>query len=281
MAYNFNGTLREGEELSVDLRNRALNYGDSIFESMRFAHNRINFWEDHYFRLMANMRIVRMEIPLDFSPEYLEKQIRETITANGLQSQSARVRLSTWRKSGGLYTPANNVVDFLITANPLVSEKYTLNEKGLEVDLYKDFYVQKSMFSTLKTGSSLLSVVAAVYKKENGLDECLLLNDQKELTEAISANLFLVKGKEVFTPPLSSGCLKGVMRKRVLALLPKLGFAVREEAINPFELQRADEVFLTNAIAGIRWVGKYRKKEYTNTVSAVLVDKINLDAALA
>jgi branched-chain amino acid aminotransferase len=280
MAYNFNGNLIEGDTFATALNNRGLNYGDSIFESMRFAFGRINFWEDHYFRFMASMRLVRMEIPLSFSPEYLEEQVRKTLKANKLESGAARVRLQAIRKSGGLYAPQSNDVDLLITVAPLADQAYTLNEKGLNIDLYKDFYLQKSMLSNLKTGSSLFYVVASVFKQENGFDECLLLNDAKELVEAISANVFLVKDKTVYTPPLSSGCLKGVMRKQVLTLLPKMEYTVVEEPINPFELQRVDEVFLTNASKGIQWVGQYRKKSYTHALADALVKKLNVQAAL-
>lgn len=280
MAYTFNGDIIEGETFTTEVNNRGLNYGDSIFESMRFAHGRINFWEDHYFRFMASMRLVRMEIPLSFSPEYLEEQVRNTLKANGLETGAARVRLQAIRKSGGLYAPAKNEVDLLITVSPLSQPTYVLNEKGLEVDLYKDFYLQKSMLSNLKTGSSLFYVVASVYKQENGFDECLLLNDAKELVEAISANVFLVKDKTVYTPSLSSGCLKGVMRKQILALLPKMGYTVKEEAINPFELHRVDEVFLSNASKGIQWVGQYRKKSYTHALADALIQKLNVQVAL-
>lgn len=281
MQYNLNGKLIQGHFISATTNNRALNYGEGIFETMRFANGRINFWEDHYFRLMASMRIVRMQIPLDFSPEYVEEQVRATLAANDLEKSSARIKILTFRKSGGYYTPETNDIDFVITVSPLDSAQFQLNEHGLEVDLFKDFYVQKSMLSNLKSTSKLLQVVASVFKKENSLDECLLLNDDKELVEAITSNVFLVKDKTVRTPPLASGCLKGIMRKQVLELLPKMDYEVKEEAINPFDLQRADEVFLTNSISGVKWVGKYRKKEYTNTLAEALVKKINVQVVMA
>lgn len=280
MSYNFNGVVVEGESINASIENRALRYGDSIFESMRFANGRINFWEDHYFRLMASMRLVRMEIPLSYSPEYLEQEVRNTLKANQLEQGAARVRLQVIRKSGGLYTPNTNEVDLLITTSALSENNYTLNEKGLEVDLYKDFYLPKSMLSNLKTGSSIFYVLASVFKTENDLDECFLLNDTKELVEAISANVFLRKENTVYTPPLSSGCLKGVMRKQVLSILPQMDYTVVEESINPFELQRADEVFLTNSTKGIQWVKNYRKKQYNNHLAKELVQKLNVKVAL-
>jgi len=226
------------------------------------------------------MRILRMEIPMSFSPEYLEEQIRATLTENYLSEKAARVRLQVIRKEGGLYTPVSNEVNFLISVTELDEPNYSLNEKGLEVDLFKDYYKQKSLLSNIKSGSAVLYTVASIFKKENGLDECLLLNDDKMIAEAISANVFVVKGKEILTPPLTDGCLKGVMRKQVLEILPKMGYEVSEKSISPFDLQKADELFFTNASKGIQWVEKYRKKTFVKEVSQALITRLNIQVAL-
>ncbi len=280
MLYNFNGKILDGKTIELSIQNRALNYGDGLFETMKFAHNRINFWEDHYFRLMSSMRILRMEIPMAFSPEFLEDEMRKTLQANDLEGKTARVKLLVFRMEGGFYTPENSGVDFLITVSELENPKYELNDEGLEIDLFKDYYKQASLLSNLKTTAATLYTVASIFKKENGFDECILLNDNKMVADCISSNLFLVKEKTVFTPPLSDGCLKGVMRKQVIGLLPKIGFEIKEESFSPFELQRADAVYLTNAIHGVQWVKKYRKKDFEKGLAEELVHKINLKAAL-
>ena len=145
MAFNFNGTVSQDNQLNVSVQNRALNYGDGVFESIRFANNRINFWEDHYFRLMASMRILRMQIPSYFSPEYLEEQIRETLSASGLNKKAARVKILVFRNDGGLYTPSSNDISFLITTSELEDSKYVLNEEGLTVNLFLDYYKSKGL----------------------------------------------------------------------------------------------------------------------------------------
>ncbi len=280
MIYNFNGNLIEGDSLSIPLNNRALNYGDGIFETMKFANGRINFWEDHYFRLMAGMRILRMEIPMSYSPEYLEEQLSLTIAENNLTGNAARLKLLVFRKEGGFYTPESSEVEFLITVSPLKDPAYVLNAEGLEVDLFRDFYKQKSLLSTLKTTAATLYTVASIFRNENGLDECLLLNNDKHVVEAISANIFMVRDGIIYTPPLSEGCLKGVMRKQVLDLLPTMNIEVREEAFSPFDLQKADELFLTSTIRGVQWVKKYRKKHFENKLSTELVKRLNVQVAI-
>jgi branched-chain amino acid aminotransferase len=280
MDYNLNGFIIRNKHLGIQISNRGLNYGDGVFETLKFANNRINFWEDHYFRLMASMRIVRMDIPMDFSPEYLEDQIRKTLDVNGLSNKAARVKLLVVRKAGGLYTPETNAVDFLITTEELSSPSFQLNEKGLNIDLYKDFYKNSGMLSTIKTTSAQLYTVASIFRKENNYDECLLLNERKEVVEAISANIFIVKGDDLITPPLESGCLKGIMRKKIIEFATQLNFNVKEESFSPFALQKADEVWLSNSIKGLQWVGQYRKKSYRQERAAEMLKKININIAL-
>lgn len=278
MRYNHNGKIIDSTSLEVPVNNRALQYGDGIFETMKFANGRINFWEQHYFRLMASMRIVRMEIPLRFSPEFLEQEMQKTLEANDLDT--ARIKFLVYRKEGGYYTPDTNDVDYLIFTTSLESPAFQLNEKGLEIDLYRDFYKQKGLLSNLKSSSAMIYTLASIFKKENKLDDVLLLNDDKMVAEASSSNVFMVKDTNVITPPLSDGCIKGVMRNKVLELLPLLGYEVHEQSFSPFDLQKADELFLTNATHGIRWVKAYRKKSFQNNCSLELVKKLNVAVAL-
>ena len=281
MNYNLNGYLIRNKHLGIQVNNRGLNYGDGIFETIKYSRKRFNFWEDHYFRLMASMRIVRMEIPMSFSPEYLEEQMRLTLNANGLEEASARVKILVVRKAGGFYTPETNAIDFLITTEAIEDDSYQLNSEGLKVDLFKDYYKLSGLLGTLKSTSAQLYGIAGIFAKENSLDDAILLNEKKEVIESISSNIFMLKGNQLFTPLLSSGCLKGVMRKQVLELAEQLGLEIKEESFSPFALQKADEVWLSNAINGIRWVGQYRKKSYTNNRAVEMVKKLNIKVALS
>jgi branched-chain amino acid aminotransferase len=103
-----------------------------------------------------------------------------------------------------------------------------------------------------------------------------LLNDSKNVTEALQGNIFMLKGNKLSTPPISEGCLNGVMRKQILALAKKIeNIEVVEEIISPFDLQKADELFITNVIKGIQPISKYRKKEYVSNLANVLTQSLN------
>jgi branched-chain amino acid aminotransferase len=255
---NFNGKLINQSELSINSNNRAFKYGDAIFETLNIQNNTIVFWEDHYFRLMASMRMLRMDIPMDFTLEFLEQEILKTVTS--LESFSKiRVRLSIFRKDGGLYAPKSNEVDFLIEASENIYQK----KETYRVDLFKDFYNYSGLLSTVKTTNRMLNTLASIYMEENELDNCVLINERKGVVEAANANIFIVKGTEIKTPALDEGCIKGVVRKKIIEILNKNEeYTIVETSISPFEMQKADEVFLTNSIIGVQPVTNYRKKEY-------------------
>ncbi|MBS7232313.1 aminotransferase class IV [Flavobacterium psychroterrae] len=271
---NFNGNIVAQEE-NILTQNRAFLYGDGVFETLKIVNNKILFLEDHYFRLMASMRVVRMEIPMNFTMEFFEEQVLNLVNQEGI-SASARARITVFRNDGGLYLPKTNEVSYLIHATSLESVSYALNTAEYEVDLYKDFYVTKQLLSSIKTTNKLINVTGSIFAHENGLENCLLINDAKNVVEALQGNLFMVMGKKLITPPISEGCLNGIMRKQIIALAKKVeGIEVLEEIISPFDLQKADELFLTNVITGIQPITKYRKKEFTSNLAHLLVQKLN------
>ena len=153
---------------------------------------------------------------------------------------------------------------------------YPINQGEYVVDLFTDFYVARQLLSSIKTTNKIINVTASIYASENGLDNCLLLNDSKNVIEALQGNIFMLKGNTLITPPVSEGCLNGVMRRQVLALARKIEYLeVTEEIISPFDLQKSDELFITNVIKGIQPITKYRKKEFSTNISTILVQKLN------
>ena len=277
---NFNGTIQENSAVVIE-SNRGFLVGDAIFESIKVVHNKVLFLEDHYFRLMASMRICRMEIPMLLTMEYFEAQILQLI-ASLPKSNSFRVRFSVYRTAEGFYAPVSNEVEFIVTAIPLQQDVYQIDKEQYEVELYKDFYVPKQLLSTLKTNNKMLQIVGNVFAKENGYDNCLVLNDVKNVVEALQNNIFMKCGNEIVTPQIKEGCLNGIMRKQVLELLKKKeGIVVKEAVISPFDLQKADELFLTNVISGIQPITKYRKKSYSIDFSKELVQLLNSSLSLS
>ncbi|TPD65838.1 aminotransferase class IV [Flavobacterium microcysteis] len=275
---NFNGTITE--DANILAGNRAFLYGDSVFETVKILDGKVLFLEDHYFRLMSAMRIVRMEIPMNFTMEYFEEQILSTAASENF-SGSCRTRISVYRKEGGFYLPKDNNVSFLITVLPLEDSVYRIEKDQYEVELYKDFIVTKHLLSTIKSSNRMINITGSIFADENGYDNCLLINDEKNVIEALNGNLFMLMGTKLITPPISEGCLNGVMRKQILALAKKIDtIEVAEEPISPFDLQKADELFITNVVRGIQPITKYRKKEYGVGLAKDLLLRLNAQIRL-
>ncbi len=272
---NFNGALLPSSDNLLQ-NNRAFLYGDGVFETVKIVDSKILFLEDHYFRLMSAMRIVRMEIPMNFTMEYLEEQILLTANRNNMAT-SARARITIYRNDGGNYLPETNTVTFLIKVSSLENQLYSIEKQSYEIDLYKDFYVTKQLLSTIKSTNKIINITGSIFANENGLDNCLLLNDSKNVIEALQGNLFMLIGNKLITPPLSEGCLNGIIRKQVLGLVKKMeNIEVLEEPISPFDLQKADELFITNVIKGIQPITQYRKKQYTTVFANEVLKKLNV-----
>ncbi|RKE94937.1 aminotransferase class IV [Ichthyenterobacterium magnum] len=279
---NYNGTLLEDKNF-ISSENRGYKFGDALFETLKVVNGKILFWEDHYFRLMASMRILRMEIPMQFTMEFLEAEILKTIEANSLINHTARVRFNVDRGEGGKYLPNSKATSYNIIAENLTSSIYSLpNTTDYIIDLYKDYFVTPGLLSTLKTNNKVINVLGSIYAKENNLNNCLLLNTNKNIVEALNGNLFLVKDAVIKTPPLTDGCLNGIMRKQVINAIKDIeGLEFQEISISPFELQKADELFTTNVILGLQPISKFRKKHYKAVVSKLILQKVNTKLRLS
>jgi branched-chain amino acid aminotransferase len=269
--YNENYINKSGS----DLLNRGFLYGDSVFESIRIVNNKIIFWEDHYMRLMSSMRIIRIEIPQSYTPDFFKVQITNTISKVN-PSFTGRVRLTIFRDGGGYYAPELSSPSFIINCSVIDSEEFYLKDSEFKVDLFKDYYIQNDLLSNLKTNNKLINVLAGIYANENNLDNCILLNNKKNVTEFLNGNLFIVRENKIITPNLDSGCLKGIMRKKIIEyvkLIPE--FSIEETVISPFDLLSANEIWLTNSISGIITVTNYRNKSFSNDVAKIFIDFLN------
>ena len=273
MMLNFNGDIQNRTE-KIFL-NRAFLYGDSVFETIKVVKNKILFWEEHYLRLMSSMRILKIEIPNTFTPEYLEDQIKKTNFSIS-KLFSGRVRLTIFRDGGGFYTPKSNESCFVIKSFENDKILFETEFKEYKVDIYKDYFIQSNLLSNLKTNNRLINVLGGIYAKNNGLDNCILLNDQKLVAEFLNGNIFIVKENIVLTPPLGSGCLSGVMRNKIIESITGIPLTeVKEENFSAYEIISSQEIWVSNCISGIIPVTDYRNKQFGNSLARKVSDLFN------
>lgn len=257
-----NGRLLRPDELSATPLLRGVYYGDGLFESMRIHLGQINFWSHHRDRLLRGMAYLGLHFPEDWSADRLPELVTTTVG----DWPEARVRLTVLRRPGGLYTPADDTVHFLAEATPIQGDLYPLNETGWTIGYYPEpFPLADSTLSNLKTCNALPYILAARFRKKQGLDEVLLTNQHGRVVEGSAWNLFCRKANKLYTPPLSEGPLDGVMRRVVMEVAPERGWEVQEQPLSPAFLAEAESIYLTNAVRGVQWVGELDRRRYSNT----------------
>lgn len=270
----YNDVFHHVDAPIITAENRAFRYGDGLFESMRMIDGKLQFAELHADRLSAGMKLLKIDGHA-LMDAYFLKQKASDLAKRNRWAGNARVRLSVYRSGAGLYTPEHNKNGYLLEGNALASNSYELNKKGLIVNLFEDLTKPINKLSALKTANALVYVMAGLFKKQNKLDEAIILNDKGFLCESISANIFVVYNKKIYTPALTEGCVAGVMRNAVLYIAKTNNIEVIEAEINPKILIEADEVFITNATKGIQWVMGYGRKRYFDKISKQLSEKLN------
>ncbi len=271
---NFNGNIVDSSQPVFTAANRAFRYGDAVFETIRLMQGEILFFEKHLSRLSMSMKLLGMNPHDDLTFHNLYLSIRHLDQVNNLKG-NGRIRLEVFRNDGGLYTPYSNDVSYVMETTPIVSKSYQLNENGLKIELYTDIKKPVSGLSNLKSSNALYYVMAGLYKNLLKTGDCLVLNTDNRIAEAISSNIFLVSKEVISTPSLSEACVAGVMRETVIEHLKKQGISVHEKGIAIEDLLAADEVFLTDVINGIRWVGAFRNKRFFNNFSRNILKEIN------
>jgi branched-chain amino acid aminotransferase len=270
--FNYNGRFFADSGAVLSKEDRSYRYGDGLFETMKIIKGNILLEEYHFERLFSGLEILKFKTPALFTKQKICEQVKELCKKNSCE-ESARVRLSVSRGNGGLYD-YDNKFSYLIECWPL--EQSGFNKNGLIIDIFPDARKSIDVFSNLKSANYLPYVMAAIWAKENKLNDALIQNQHDRICDSTIANVFWVKDDKIFTPPLNEGCVAGVMRKEILELATRNSdHLVQEHILTKETLLQADEVFLTNAIAGIRWVKEFRSKVYNNTISSKIFTRLN------
>ena len=268
----YNGHLISIYEPALAFNNRAFRYGDALFETIRLCNNKVMFLKDHLNRLKIGMTVLRMNLPAEFNSDNIYEFIIQLLKHN-THAPNARIRLTVFRNDGGYYTPETNDISFLIESEEM-SHAYEINQKGYWIDLYGDLKKPINKLSNIKSANALLFVMAGLAKQSMKLDDCFIINETGSICESISANVFVVKNGTIYTPPLSEGCVAGIMRKQIMHLAHENKILVFESPLSTYTILNGDEVFITNSVSGVKWIGQFREKFYTNKMAQFFHDKL-------
>jgi branched-subunit amino acid aminotransferase/4-amino-4-deoxychorismate lyase len=255
--------------------NRAFCYGDGLFETIHAYGTELQLADEHFARLFQGMKTLKMEWDDNFSQKKITREIIHLLNRNKY-FKGARVRLTVYRQPGGLFKPTNNSISYLIETNPLDIDFYSLNDKGLHINIFEEIKKTPTALSPYKTCSSLINVLAGQYVKESRMDDCLICNDSGHIIEGYHSNIFIVKNNILYTPPIESGCVAGIMRSEIVKISKTHDIKVNDKALLTEKvLLEADEIFLTNAIEGIRWVLAFNSRRYFNLMVKKLNERLN------
>ena len=271
----YNGSFLESDKISLDQVKRGFNFGDGLFETIRVGDGKPLFLKAHFKRFFKGLDELKINYS-EINPNILTSKIEELINVNNI-TNGARIRLSAFRSGSGTYMPISNDLNYLIEVFPIESNFYNTNKRGLSVDLFNDLNKPYNRLSSYKTSNALVYVMASVYASENNYDDVFILNDNGNVIESTNSNVFISSNGVLYTPPLSEGCVGGIMRMKLINLAISKGIVVYENKMPPQHLMAADEIIITNTIQGFRWIGKYKEKRYFNSLAKKLNDALNED----
>jgi branched-chain amino acid aminotransferase len=269
-----NGEIMESDKKIFTFTNRSFTYGDGIFETIRWHDDAAINGNLHFQRLHAGMKILGLNFPPDITESFFYECIRQLVSANKI-STDARIRLHVFRSGAGLYAPQTSAAEFIISAEPLNEFKFSVNDRGWKAGIFEDHCKHHSPLSAHKSPTHIIYVLASMHAQAKGWDACLILNPQSHIIESETSNVFMMKGSTFITPAVKEGCIDGVMRKLIIELIEKDGGNVLEKSIKPIDLETADEIFLTNSIRGVQWIGAIGPKRYYSKHTRKLIRALN------
>ena len=270
----FNGEFIQVDDIRYEDVKRGFSFGDGAFESIKIINGKPVFLVHHLKRLNSAIKRLKLCTDQPLHLNYIEPIIIDLLRLNEIY-EGGVVRISVYRSGKGTYLPKTNDLSYIIETFKLKENLYSTNKKGLKIDVYDDILKPLNMLSPYKLANAQLYVLASVYFKENQLDDALIKNENGNIIETTSSNLFISSNGVLYTPALSEGCVGGIMRMQVINLAITNGMLVYENPIQIQHLLSADEIIITNSIKGIRWVGQYKDKRYYNSLASKLTDLLN------
>jgi branched-subunit amino acid aminotransferase/4-amino-4-deoxychorismate lyase len=270
-----NGDFLKANEPCFVSDTRAIRYGDSLTENIHAYATDPQFLHLHLARLTENMRAFSMEVPAYFTVDNLRGLIVRLLNKSRIFS-GALIRLTVFRNQNHPMIPVRQDISFFIENEALQHDRYVLNEKGLNAEICHTYKKTAGNLSHIHKANAILFLLAGIQHKSNNATAVILLNQLDRMVETLNSNIFLVSGSSFFTPGVDQGCIPGIMRRVIIDLAGNEGFSINDQSnLTPGALYDAEEVFITNAIQGIQWIGAYGQTRYFNKTAKLLTVKLN------
>jgi branched-chain amino acid aminotransferase len=234
-----NDRIQPVTDLSLSPGQVGLLAGWGVFTTLRVADGVLFAWERHWARIQRDAAAFHVALPQD--PEAVRRKLVELVEAN--QSPNCTLRLVIVRNGGGMWAGPSNGRESDLVALTADSKEWG---EGVKLAYVREARHAACQFAGTKILSWAMNLTWLESAQRRGFDEVILLNERGEVSECTSANIFIANGNEVWTPPLSSGCLPGITREVILSEVRAPGIRIAEKALMPGDLEFADEVFITS-----------------------------------
>ena len=270
---NYNGILIPTSEKCISPLNQISQFG--VFETIKYSNGKLKNLSDHFERLWSGIELLKINIPDFYKPEFFEAEIEKLLKSS--EHKMARVRLSILNNSG---TNSTTNVNFIIEASTIQPPQNKCDSSEFNISTYYEVGIMANNLSAIKTNNRLAYFLAKNFAEENNLNDALLINQYGRICDTSIANIFLIVGEKIITPPITEGCVAGVMRKNILKLLYNLGFTIKEIPVNIETINNADEIFLTNSIIGMQPVSNFNGRKLETKFTKHIYEVINNNSDL-
>lgn len=262
------GVVRDIDRARIAPNDRGFLLADGLFETMRAVDGQVRFMEEHCQRLRAGMR--QLGLVIEWDDEVLADACQEVLSANDLVDASLRLTVTRGTGPRGLLPPENPVPTVMITAAGLPQGQKAPPAISLTVSSVRRN--EGSPLSRIKALNYLDNILALKQAKEAGFDDALLTNNAGKVCCSSAANIFILQGNNLTTPPVQDGVLPGITRKRFMKAAIDQGFEVSTHSITVETVKQADGIFLTNSLIGVRPVADLDGSRLKTTECPIQLD---------
>ncbi|MBR4213731.1 MAG: aminotransferase class IV [Bacteroidales bacterium] len=273
---DFNGKYQPSNTLDINIFNRAMLYGDCVFEQIRTNASTMLFFGRHLDKLCAAMTFMNMPIPDKFSSQrtVLKEELTKLLIKNKI-FKGGMLTLMVMRTGGVLDLPD---VIYIATVQHMPSVLFDLNKEGFMISIFNEIPMPAGRIANYNTyAASMVKNLAYQFARKSRTNDACIVNAQGDIVGgARSGNIFCVRDSEIFTPPLSAGCADSVMRRHVLDIAEILDIKANTETlITPDFMQVADEIFFASTEYGISWAMGWQNRRYYRRTAEMVFNRLN------
>lgn len=259
-----NGKLVKRGDDKISVFDNSLLYAEGLFETFLAIDDRLIFADEHIKRLFKGAKVMGLEIPVD--KDRLSKWMIKTIKAHPDSVKKLRLTLTSGEAARWVGVQGKQQVILSASPHEMPTKSFKLHVSDFKID-------QDSVFRRIKTLSYAIHAAALKQAKKEKCDDALMLNEKDQIAEVTSANIFWVKNKKIYTPPLGAGCLEGITRLVVFKIAKKLGYKIVEKNSKIEILLKADEIFISSSLKLVIGVSKIKVGKKTHTIPTGSITK--------